>query len=182
MLWLKQSNKCRQMHGWNSIYQVYVDFRMTKRSTTTVTKYDTFGTLYRRFLVDQVDGERWVHLLLFVNETSLTVIIRLPFLQENIMNTRKYNTKRDVGGSEKRPARQCHRWRHWKNSLDRCASPLLSVPTSAWTDNGRLVWSVPRPISSPTSYSTPCSTLRLFSEPSFSQRHREFVFSLDTTT
>lgn len=75
---------CRQDLGWNSVYQVYEDFRMAKGSTTSVAKYDSFGTPYRRLLVDQVDGERRVHLLLLVDETGLTVVIGFPLLQDKM--------------------------------------------------------------------------------------------------
>lgn len=136
---------------------------MAKRSTTTVAKHDSFGTPYRRFLVDQVDGKRRIHLLLLVDKTGQTVVVRFPFLRNKItMNTTRRNTNRKGP-----PVGQCHWWRAWrKNSLGRYAWPLLSVPTSVWTHNGRLAWSVPRPTSDQTSSSTPFSTSRSFCGPS----------------
>lgn len=66
------------------IYQVNVDFWVAKWSTATIAIHDSFGARFWWYLIDQVNGKRRVHLLLFVNVTRQTVVVFFPFLQHDI--------------------------------------------------------------------------------------------------
>lgn len=95
---------------------------MAQGSAATVAVDHGLGARLRRHLGDQVCGERRVHLLLLVDEPRQTVVVLFPFLRHD-------NT---VGGV-----------RHGRYRLfllvffcyspDRCAFPLLSVPTTTST-------------------------------------------------
>lgn len=65
------------------VYQVDVDFWVAKWSTAAIAIHDSFGARFRRHLIDQVNGKRRVHLLLFVNVTRQTVVVFFPFLRHD---------------------------------------------------------------------------------------------------
>lgn len=65
-------------------YQVYVDFGVAEGPAAAVAIDDRLGARFRRHLVDQIDGERWIHLLLLVNVTRQPVIVLFPFLEHTM--------------------------------------------------------------------------------------------------
>lgn len=79
-------NKHLRVYKNRLVYQIYVDFRMTQWSATTIAVYNTLRTRLRWYLFDEINGKRLVHFLLHANETRQTIIILFKFLQHSIIN------------------------------------------------------------------------------------------------